>query len=167
MEGETQCSGSRLSDNVTTACIFVVTEWKWVPLKKKKKKYIFFFFFFFRETPTSPWVSFRAKFRPLGRLFRPSRPPYLGPWPWVKPPDSQPRETTPGQARIQKVSLAGRWWPNIECWLGSFVIFQGVRTSIAKKPYIFVIFQGGQDPLSPHLDLHMLGIRCGIHYVCS
>ena len=62
MEGETQCSGSRLSDNVTTACICVVTEWKWVSL------------FFFRETPTSPWVPFRAKFRPLGRLFRPSRP---------------------------------------------------------------------------------------------
>ena len=28
-------------------------------------------------------------------------------------------------------------------WLGSFVIFQGIQTSIAKKPYIFVIFQGG------------------------
>ena len=42
--------------------------------KKKKKKFFFFFFFFFRETPTSPWVPFRAKFRPLGRLFRPSRP---------------------------------------------------------------------------------------------
>ena len=26
------------------------------------------------------------------------------------------------------------------------VIFQGVRTSIAKKPYIFVVFQGGGDP---------------------
>ena len=66
MEGETRCSGSRLSDNVNTACICVVTEWKWVSLKKKK--------FFFRETPTSPWAPFRAKFRPLGRLFRPSRP---------------------------------------------------------------------------------------------
>ena len=33
--------------------------------------------------------------------------------------------------------------PNIECWLGSFVIFQGIRASIAKKPYIFVIFGGG------------------------
>ena len=27
--------------------------------------------------------------------------------------------------------------------LGSFVIFQGIRTSTAKEPYIFVIFQGG------------------------
>ena len=42
--------------------------------KKKKKKFFFFFFFFFRETPTSPWVPFRAKFRALGRLFRPIRP---------------------------------------------------------------------------------------------
>ena len=29
---------------------------------------------FFRETPTSTWVSFRAKFRTLGRLFCPSHP---------------------------------------------------------------------------------------------
>ena len=51
------------------------------------------------------------------------------------------------------VSLAGRWWPNFECWLGSYVILQGIRTYIAKKPYIFVIFQGGPDHLSPpHLD---------------
>ena len=41
-------------------------------LKKKKKKKKSFFFFY-RETPTS-WAPFRAKFRPLGRLFRPSRP---------------------------------------------------------------------------------------------
>ena len=40
-----------------------------LPKKKQKKKK-----FFFRETPTSPWVPFRAKFRPLGRLFRPIRP---------------------------------------------------------------------------------------------
>ena len=28
-------------------------------------------------------------------------------------------------------------------------IFQGIGTYIARKPYIFVIFQGGPDPLSP------------------
>ena len=40
---------------------------------------------------------------------------------------------------------------NIECWLGSFVIFKVIRTSIAKKPYSFVIFRGGgggPDPCS-------------------
>ena len=33
--------------------------------------------------------------------------------------------------------------------VGSFEIFQGIQTSIAKKPYIFVIFQGGSEPPVP------------------
>ena len=41
------------------------------------------------------------------------------------------------------VSLADRWWPNIECWL-----FEGIRTSIAKKLYIFY-FSGGSGPPVP------------------
>ena len=49
----------------------------------------------------------------------------------------------PVKRHLNDVSLVGRWWPNIECWLGIFVIFRGIRTSIAKKPNIFVIFQGG------------------------
>ena len=32
---------------------------------------------------------------------------------------------------------------------GSFVIFQGIWTSIAKELYMFVIFHGGPDSLSP------------------
>ena len=47
--------------------------------------------------------------------------------------------------KIEYSLIAGvpsSWWPNIECWLGSLVIFQGIQTSVAKKPYIFVIFQG-------------------------
>ena len=55
----------------------------------------------------------------------------------------------PAKHHLNGVLLAGRWWTNIECWLGSFVIFQGILTSIAKKPYIFFIFQGDPDPLSP------------------
>ena len=56
---------------------------------------------------------------------------------------------------------------HIECWLGSFAIFQGMRTSIAKKPYIFLIFQrgggggggGGSDLLSfPSGSAHVLWI---------
>ena len=76
MEGETPCSGSRLSDNVTTACICVVTEWKWVSLKKKKKKKkkSFFFFFFLGRLPLLPWSHLGRNFGPLGRLFRPSPP---------------------------------------------------------------------------------------------
>ena len=50
--------------------------------------------------------------------------------------------------------MAFRWraddGQSLNAGLGSFVIFQGIRTSIAKKPYIFVIFQGGggAEPLS-------------------
>ena len=46
---------------------------------------------------------------------------------------------------------------NIECWLGSLVLFQGIRTSIAMKPYRFVIFQGvwGPDSLPPSGSAHV------------
>ena len=60
---------------------------------------------------------------------------------------------------------------NIECWLSIFVIFQGILTSIAKKPYIFVIFRGwggggGLDPpLHPHInkDLHVYSHFLKLH----
>ena len=40
--------------------------------------------------------------------------------------------------------------PNIEGWLGNFVIFHGILTRIAKKPYILVVFQEGDtDPCPP------------------
>ena len=59
----------------------------------------------------------------------------------------------PAKRHLNGVSLAGLRWPNnrpnIECWLGSFVNFQGIWTSIAKKPYIFVIFQGVQTHCPP------------------
>ena len=48
---------------------------------------------------------------------------------------------------------------NIECWLDSFVISRRSSwTSIAKKPYKFVIFQGGgwgSGPTAPSLDPRM------------
>ena len=35
------------------------------------------------------------------------------------------------------------------------MIFKGIRSSIAKKPFIFVIFlEGGPDPLSPSGSAH-------------
>ena len=40
-------------------------------------------------------------------------------------------------------------WPNIECRLGSFVIFHGIQTSIDNQPYSFVIFQGGRGSRPP------------------
>ena len=68
---------------------------------------------------------------------------------------------------IQIPLLAGHWWPASETpfklrfaggpimaqhWMLELWDFKGIRTSIDKKPYIFVIFQGlggggGPDPL--------------------
>ena len=47
----------------------------------------------------------------------------------------------PSSRHLNGVWLAGRRWPNIVCWLGSFVIFQGIWTSIAKNSY-FCDFSG-------------------------
>ena len=59
---------------------------------------------------------------------------------------------SPAECHLNGVSLVGRWWPNTECWLVSFVVLQRIRTNIAKKPYIFVTFEGrGPELLSHHL----------------
>ena len=44
-------------------------------------------------------------------------------------------------------------WPNTECCLGSFVIYQGIQNSIAKKPLYFGDFSrgGGVQTLCPPL----------------
>ena len=55
--------------------------------------------------------------------------------------------------------LASPLWPNIDFWPTGFAIFQGIRTSIAKKTYFCDLSGGGGgglDPLSPPpLDLPM------------
>ena len=57
--------------------------------------------------------------------------------------------------------------PNIEFWLSTFVIFQGIWTGNAKKPYIFVIFQGmgdGPNPLPPPSgSAHVFSNECVKH----
>ena len=39
--------------------------------------------------------------------------------------------------------------------LNNGLVFQEILTSMAKKPYIFVIFRGGGGPLSSPLDQHI------------
>ena len=53
------------------------------------------------------------------------------------------------------VSLVCWWWPNIECRLRSFVIFQGIWIRIAKKPYFYNFSRESGPPPPPPLDLHM------------
>ena len=61
--------------------------------------------------------------------------------------------------------MAFRWRadddPTLNAGLVALLFFQWIRTSIAKKPYIFCDFQGGggtPDPLPPPppLDPHMI-----------
>ena len=62
----------------------------------------------------------------------------------------------PSLARQRNViEMAFRWRADDVRWLGSFVVFQRIWTRIAKKPYIFVIFQEWSGPMVPHLDRHM------------
>ena len=65
---------------------------------------------------------------------------------------------------LNGISLAGRWWPNTECWLVSFIALWFYRVSgpIAKKPYNVCDFSGGRGPdhCSPPQDQRM-----GVHVV--
>ena len=40
----------------------------------------------------------------------------------------------PAKRHLNGVSLACRWWPNIECWLGGFVIFRGYGPILLGNP---------------------------------
>ena len=57
--------------------------------------------------------------------------------------------------------MAFRWRADDVPTLNACLGFQGIRTSIAKKPCIFVIFQGeGPDPpppLDPRMHVHVVG----------
>ena len=65
------------------------------------------------------------------------------------------------------------------CWLSSFLIFQGILISIAKKPYISYDFSGGGGygapaPLScarmllprHHRPMRLAGVRLWSDFVC-
>ena len=69
----------------------------------------------------------------------------------------RPASERPLKWRFSGVPMMSLHW----IWIGSFVILKGIRTRIAKKPYIFVIYRGGgggggPDPLSPPLDPPMM-----------
>ena len=57
----------------------------------------------------------------------------------------------PAKRHLNGVSLAGRWWPNIECWIGSLVILRGSGPVLLRIP-IFLYFPGGSGPPVPALS---------------
>ena len=52
------------------------------------------------------------------------------------------------------VSLAGRWWPNIECCLGSFVIFRESATVLIINPIFLWFFREVRTPYHPSGSAH-------------
>ena len=62
------------------------------------------------------------------------------------------------------------WWPNIECWLSSFVILRGFRPVLLRNPIILWFFRRGSGP-PVSLDLPMqwqageTQAKCGISLV--
>ena len=59
------------------------------------------------------------------------------------------RPVSKAKRHLNCVSAAVWWWPNIECWLCSFEIYQGIRNSTAKKPIALWFFRGGGGSAPP------------------
>ena len=64
----------------------------------------------------------------------------------------------PGKRHLNGILLACRWWPNIECWLVSFVILRGSGAVLLRNPIFLWFYRGVRTPcpLSPSLDPGML-----------
>ena len=60
------------------------------------------------------------------------------------------------------VPLACQCWPNIECWLDSFVVLQGIQTSI----YVFLVLQGCRTHCPP-IDRYMIIFSSCCLMVCG
>ena len=59
----------------------------------------------------------------------------------------RPASETP----LNGVLLACRWWPNVECWLGSFENFKRSGPVLLRNSIFLLFFRRGRgpDPLSP------------------
>ena len=68
---------------------------------------------------------------------------------------------TPVKRHLNGLSLACRWWPNIECWLGSFGIFRGSGPILQRNPIFLWFFRGGEGrpPALPSGSVHVIHTR--------
>ena len=95
---------------------------------------------FVRGGPTSNWQLFFLKI-----------------W-WGREDANTTIISGPSLAHQQNTMLACWWWPNIECWLGSYVIFRGSRPVLLRNPLFLWFFRGVQTPVPP-LDLLMYTVN--------
>ena len=83
--------------------------------------------------------------------------------------DPSPTLSGPSSARQRNANKAFRWhadeYPTSNSGFAA-AIFQGIRTCIARKPYIFLIFQGGgSGPGSAHIISRYFGAY-SVRQVC-
>ena len=83
-----------------------------------------------------------------------------------RPASEAPFKCIKCKKHLNGVLLAGRCLHIIECWLGSLVIFQVIRTSIAKKPFILLFIGGGgvPTPCPPSGSAH-IDHECFLHLI--
>ena len=76
---------------------------------------------------------------------------------------------SPAKCHSNGVLLAWWWWPNIECWPGSFVIFKGSGPVLLSNPIFLWFFRGVWTPI-PHPPLYpcmSLYLRSSFKYASS
>ena len=86
----------------------------------------------------------------------------------------------PAKRHLNGVSLVCWWWPNIECWLGSFVIFRGSRPVLLRNPIFLWFFRVVRTPGPPlwirtclgwsgynnNIGFLMSLLHCGVFRIC-
>ena len=65
---------------------------------------------------------------------------------------------SPAKHHLNGVLLVYWWWPNIECWLGSFMIYQGIKSApeLQKTLYFCDFSRGVQTPCPPSRSAYEL-----------
>ena len=85
---------------------------------------------------------------------------------WIQIPPQASHHRPARETPLNGVSLACWWWPNNECWLGSFMIFREPWTVLLRNT-IFLWFSGGSGPPAPPpLDPRKLEL-CHVCYLAK
>ena len=79
----------------------------------------------------------------------------------------QHRHANETPCHLNGVSLACRWWPNIQCWLGSFVIFRGSGPILLENAIFLCFFSGGSGHPVPPTPIWMGRSKINTAYLLS
>ena len=75
---------------------------------------------------------------------------------WIQIPLKADHHGPTSETPLNGVTLACGWWPNIEYWLGSFVIFRGSGPVLLRNPIFFCDFSRRRG--SPSGSAHVFSV---------